>query len=148
MPILVRERTDKVGRQLDYVLVSTRWKSNITDCKPQWKHAMHRDKYGERNDHALLECCWKWRIRVNKSTPCKDFEALYDTPTDENGDPIENVVRTKFDEALDTKLAELNYDHNVDNTTEMYDKICLAIHHAIDTALPSKPKTPGIHYTF
>ena len=53
--ILVRTAKNKIGKQLDYILVSTRWKSCIKSCKPRWGPAMHRDLHGERNDHALLE---------------------------------------------------------------------------------------------
>ena len=61
--LLVVKETIKVGRQLDYVLVSTRWKSSVTSCRPKWGPAMHRDLHGHKNDHALVECVWRWRMR-------------------------------------------------------------------------------------
>ena len=57
--ILIRTVAKKVGRQLDYVLVSSRWKSCVVSCKPKWGPSIHRDLHGERNDHALVECRWQ-----------------------------------------------------------------------------------------
>ena len=69
--ILVRTAKRKVGKQLDYILVSTRWKSCIRSCRTRWGPSMHRDLHGEKNDHALLECVWNWRIRTEKHAHVK-----------------------------------------------------------------------------
>ena len=55
--LLVHTVKKKIGRQLDYIhiLVSTRWKSCVTNCKPKWGPSVHRDL---RNDHSLVECKW------------------------------------------------------------------------------------------
>ena len=37
--ILVYSNTFKQGKQLDYIMVSTRWKSCVCDCKPKWAPA-------------------------------------------------------------------------------------------------------------
>ena len=81
--ILTRAKSSKVGRQLDYALVSTRWISCVTHCKPRWGPSIHRSIHGEKNDHALVECTWSWRVRVVKSKPVKDFSCLYVQHVDE-----------------------------------------------------------------
>ena len=81
--ILIHVQSAKVGRQLDYILVSTRWKSCVHSSCPKWGPAMHRDLHGEKNDHALVECRWKWRIRTVKTQPSKDFNCLYEQQFDD-----------------------------------------------------------------
>ena len=51
-------------------------KTVVTDCRPKWAPSIHRSLTGKKSDHALLECKWKWRIRLMKSEPVKDFSAL------------------------------------------------------------------------
>ena len=142
--ILVREPSEKVGRQLDYILISTRWKSCVQQCRTRWGPAIYRDLHGEKNDHALLECTWTWRIRMQKKEKCKDLDCLYEDPTDEEGKPIENVIRTEFQESVAASLTQQGYDAVNDDTTTMYEKTVNAINHAIETVIPTKEKTSGI----
>ena len=51
-----------VAKQIDYVFISNRWRSSITDNKVRWGPSIHRNKTGPA-DHALVECTWSWRIR-------------------------------------------------------------------------------------
>ena len=94
---------------------------------------MHRDLHGEKNDHALVDCQWKWRIRTVKPKLAKDFNCLYDKKS----------VRKAFEAAVATKLRDLDYDVG-DSTTEMYAKMCAAIHHAIATTLPDRERRSNI----
>ena len=142
--ILIHQQGEKVGRQLDYVLVSTRWKSCVTQCRTKWGPSIHRDRHGEKNDHALVECRWKWRIRKNKPSPCRDFAAVFNPGLEENESPKQNQGIAKFEAAVQTKLAELLFDATDDNTAEMYDKMCRAINHAVNTTVPIKMKKKGI----
>ena len=86
--VLTRTKRTKVGRQLDYVLVSTRWKSSITSCKAKWAPSIRRSIHGEKSDHALVECVWRWRLRVVKKQIPKDYRCLYEKTLDENGNEI------------------------------------------------------------
>ena len=72
-----------------------------------------------------------------------DFEALYETKTDENGDPIENKVKTRFVEAVNATLKQMQYDKDKDTATEIYQKMTSAIQAAIAT-LPISPKGTSI----
>ena len=54
--ILVVEETEKIDNQLDYVLISRRHNSCVTQCRPRWGPSKHRDLHGHRNDHTLVEC--------------------------------------------------------------------------------------------
>ena len=47
-----------------------------------------------------MECIWRWRIRKEKTTVAKDFEPLYHTPTDEQGNPVENKMLSEFEDAV------------------------------------------------
>ena len=105
---------------------------------------MHRNLHGERNDHALLECTWRWRIRQIARTPCKDYDCLYIESKDEQGRPIPNEKLQQFEYAIETKLEELDFDADADDSTTIYEKMCAAIQHAVDTTLPDQKKSRGI----
>ena len=97
---------------------------------------MHRDLHGEKNDHALVECVWSWRIRSVKPRARRDFACLYTQERDRRGNLKQTGCMQKFEKAVDSKLAELEYDAASDSATKMYEKMCAAIHFAIDTILP------------
>ena len=136
--ILVRTTKKKVGKQLDYILVSTRWKSCIQNCRTRWAPSIHRDLHGEKNDHALLECVWKWRIRNVKTRARKDFSCLYTQERDAHDNPKKTVCMLKFEATVESKLTELGYDAINDSTSTMYEKICTAIHSAMEVHLPTR----------
>ena len=46
--ILVRTRSKKVGKQFDYILVSTRWKSCVVNCSTKCQPSIHRDRHGRK----------------------------------------------------------------------------------------------------
>ena len=77
---------------------------------------MHRNIHGHKGDHALLDCTWNWRIRRARPRPAKDFSTLANTS-----------VLSDFEEAVEQKLSQLAYNPDLDDVTEMYDKICAAI---------------------
>ena len=144
--LLVVVETEKIGKQLDYILVSARRKSCILHCRPRWGPEIHRDIHGHRNDHALVECKWRWRLRTNKREPIKDYSPLYlyESHTDEKGRPTENPTLTAFEDAVQQKMRMLEYSQQHDSTTEMYDKFCKAVAHATETVLPDKKPGSGI----
>jgi hypothetical protein len=130
--MLIYVRKKQIGRQLDYILVSKRWVSSVEDCKVCWGPSIHRDLHGHKNDHALLSCRWRWRIRTHKPKPAKDFSLL-----SKDGD---KAIKAKFDEAVATKLAELHSDADKDSTQKIYADMCTAITHAVNTVLPTVKK--------
>ena len=141
--ILIVEETEKIGKQLDYILVSRRRKSCVTQCRPRWEPSRHRDLHGHRNDHALLECIWKWRLRVEKSSVVKDFSPLYVQKTDKQGNHVENKTLSSFEKAVQSRLTELQYSTK-DGASAMYDKFCAAVHYAVDLVLPTRTRKKGI----
>ena len=143
--ILVRTAKKKVGKQLDYVLVSTRWRSCVKNCRTRWGPSMHRDLHGEKNDHALLECVWQWRIRTVKPRVRKDFACLFNQVRDKNGNLKENAYMTKFENIVEDKLTDLRYDAAKDSTKIMYDKLCTAIHLAMEKTLPARRRGTSVH---
>ena len=105
---------------------------------------MHRDLHGHRNDHALLECSWKWRLRSPKVAPAKDFGGLYTQMVDEKGNPIENKLLTAFENTIERKLQDQQYSAVDDDASAMYAKFCKAVEHAIEAVLPTKRKRRGV----
>lgn len=136
--ILVRSKREKLGKQIDYIMVSSRWKSSIQSCRTRWQPAMHRDIHGEKNDHTLVECIWKWRMRVTKSKRSKDYTCLFTQGVDVN------EKMQAFEQAIKQKLEEQQYSTADDNTTMMYDKMCNAIQHASDIVLEEREHKGGI----
>ena len=136
-------KSQKQTVQLDYVLVSRRHKSCVTQCRPRWEPSRHRDLHDHRNDHALLECIWKWRLRVEKSSSVKDFSPLYVQKTDKQDNPIENETLSSFERAIQARLVELQYSTR-DGVSAMYNKFGAAAHHAVDLVLPTRTSKNGI----
>ena len=143
--IMVIHETEKIAKQLDYILISNRRKSCVTNCRPRWAPSRHRDLHGHSNDHALLECTWRWRLRKVKTNPVRDYTPLYAPPTvDEHGNPVANALLTTFETSLRDKLAALKYSKDSDTSGAMYEKFCAAVTHAAETTLPLRIRTKGI----
>ena len=96
---------------------------------------MHRNIHGQKSDHALLACTWTWRLRTEKSTSTKDFSCLAQATS---------ATKEKFNEAVKSKLDQLQYDSAVDSATGMYTKMCDAINYAVETVLPTVIRKKGI----
>ena len=132
-----------MGSQLDYILISARRKSCIQQCKPLWGPSIHRDRHGFKNDHALVKCTWKWRLRFKKTKPVKDVSCLYEKKYNSSGNLVENPKLRKFNEAVSDKLLELQYSKQADTTAQMYNKLCKATAFAVSTVLPNRIKVLG-----
>ena len=141
--ILIHVETAKEARQLDYIFVSRRWVSCISNCRVRWGPSIHRDIHGNKNDHGLVESTWRWRIRSVQPVPAKDFGVLSNTVLDDEGPPQPSPELTQFGEAVSLKLQELGHTGTEDATT-MYSNLCASIKFAIDTVLPTVPKHKGI----
>ena len=138
------KRADKHrrGKQIDLILVSNRWKSSIMDCKTRWGPSIHRSITGRKSDHALLECTWKWRMRMKKSKSVPDFTTLSTEELDEEGKPTTNRYVIEFGQAVSKKLEELSHCMT-DSATKMHKDMCTAISHAIETVLPTVKRSKG-----
>ena len=66
---------DRKPSQIDYILVSNRWRSSIVDSKVRWGPSLHRNIHGKA-DHALVMCKWFWRVRKVKTEPSYDWSVL------------------------------------------------------------------------
>ena len=64
--------------QIDYILVSKRWASSITDSKVSWAPSIHRNIYG-KGDHALVWAKWVWKIRAVRGPSRRAWDSLEDT---------------------------------------------------------------------
>ena len=102
---------------------------------------MHRSVTGKRSDHALLECTWKWRLKLIKSDPVPDFSLLQGGQGKDANKP--NPHAQKFGQAVQEKLLELEYSAE-DDVESIYDKLCRAISFAADTTLPKRRSKRGI----
>ena len=111
----------------------------MEDCKVRWGPSIHRDLHGHKNDHALLSCRFKWRIRTHKSKPAKDFTALATTYDDRGKAIHNNEVKQKFEQVMTEKLDELSHS-DTDITHKMYLDMCAVISHAIAEVLPTVSK--------
>ena len=134
--MIVFTQKKQIGRQLDYVFVSKRWASSVTNCRVRWEPSIHRNTHGVKADHALLECTWKWRIRTYKPQPVRDFSVLRPPQGGQNEStikPNEHLIR--FSNAIQAKLQELGHERS-DPTDKLHSDITAAIQHAIETTLP------------
>ena len=139
---LLRNTTQTQGKkQIDHILVSNRWRSSVTGCKTRWGPSVHRSVTGKRSDHALLECTWKWRLKIVKSEPVPDYSVLQNGQGEDPTKP--NKYAKKFGQAVQEKLQELEYNEG-DGAEAIYDKLCSAITYAAESVLPKRRSKRGI----
>ena len=139
--VLVHEKPDKVGHQIDYIFVSRRWKSSVTSCSVSWAPSIHRNLHGEKDDHALLHTKWKWRIHSPKTRIVKDFTALTKVWRDEQGNLIANPTLNAFSAVVESKMTELG-SQDMD-AIALHKCMSAAIKYAIDTTLPNTERNGG-----
>ena len=114
--------------QIDYVLISSRWATSITNCKVKWGISCQR--WGRHYDHGLIECTVKSRIRKTKITPAKDYSVL----------KSDAVAQAAFDLCVSTNLSRQVY--NKDDPAESFNNMRKAISDAADCTLPAKKSQP------
>ena len=135
--LLPLERNKAVSKQIDYVMVSNRWRSCVSNSRTHWGPAIHGNKHG-RVDHALVSCAWKWRVRVCKTKPKVDWSSLRWPESLTEGEPAPSV---KFATALSTSLENSCADLETDvqpSSADIYDNLCSAVHNVAKAVLPVK----------
>ena len=131
---LVVEKPIMRGSQLDYIMVSQRWRSSVVDAGVRWGPSEHRNING-RADHGLVYGRWSWRLRSQKKRPAKDFSVLSKSTSTKN-----IQLRKQFDESIRQKVQELT-DATTSNSLDIqYSNMSQSINHAIQTVLPNKEK--------
>ena len=138
--LLKRASKCQVGKQIDHILVSNRWRSSVTGSRTRWGPSIHRSITGKRSDHALLECTWKWRLRKVKTESSPDFSVLQGEIIDEDGNSVPNKQAQAFQLSVQSKLQELKYSDS-DSATIMYSKMCEAITFASKTLPTTRGKS-------
>ena len=101
-------------KKLDYFLVSNRWRSCVTSSKSCWAPSIHR--FGRPFDHSLLKIEWKWRLKVVKDAPAKDFKAMTEELWSELNNEIADKLKThrqqhpdpKYENSPDERLTRMN----------------------------------------
>ena len=97
--------TKRRPTKLDYLCVSNRWKSMITNTEVRWGHSIHR--FGHSFDHGLVSVTWRSRTKRTKRKQRSDFKTM-------------DVQRwAAFDEDLRIRIAEsghLRYEQQLLDT--------------------------------
>ena len=62
--------------QIDYILISSRWATAVTDSKVKWGVSISR--WGRKYDHGLVNCLFTSRLRTDKRPKQLDYSALKD----------------------------------------------------------------------
>ena len=140
--LLAQAETPQAQKQIDHILVSNRWRSSVTDCRPCWAPSIHRSITGKRSDHALLGCSWKWRMRVVKKEAVPDFSVLRSVIT-KQGQESPNSHAQEFQQAVTENLKAAEFDAQ-GSTAEVYDKLCVAINKAAEDVLPKVKRKKGV----
>ena len=120
--------------QIDYILVSKRWKSSVKQCSVSWEPSYHR--FGYRYDHGMVRMRWKQRLkRLTPKTEKPDFESFY------YGD--QHIAR--FDKAVEFYLKQYRVPpeyrvHDPSTLAEDYAVMTDAIQAGVDLLLPKDKK--------
>ena len=84
--------------QIDFILISSRWATAVTDSKVKWGVSISR--WGRKYDHGLVNCLFKSRLRIAKRPHQLDYTALRDADTRER---YEDTVKWTIDKQVYNK---------------------------------------------
>lgn len=114
------------------------------DSKVRWAPSIFRNKFGKA-DHALVDCIWKWRLRVDEVAARVDYTALAPRRSTSRAPaqtPSTHVE--KFNAEVGKLLSapsgdsEESKDEKEKTTEELYMDWCKAVREAAKTTLPKR----------
>ena len=117
--------------QIDYVLISSRWATSVTDCKVCWGITLQR--WGRHYDHGLIKCKFNLRMSTNKSVKKLDYSALR----------VDAETRSKYEDAV--RLNLLKYDCAAQTSpADAFEHMRLALTDAANSTLPTRKSTSSL----
>ena len=122
--------------QLDYVCVSHRWSSCVTNSRVRWGPAI--DKHQRHHDHGLVEITFKWRLRTTTRTPRHDLRLLQPVHDPETGDEKPSPQARAVANIIHGTLSAQGYGVNMESTDAMYTALTLAAKDGLQQ-LPPEP---------
>ena len=81
--------------QIDYILISSRWATAVTDSKV--KRGVSISRWGRKYDHGLVKCLFTSRLRTDKRPKQLDYSALKDVNT---RNCYEDMVKATINEGV------------------------------------------------
>ena len=76
----------------------------VTGCRSRWGPSIHRSRWGIREDHALVCCEWKWRLRQIDLPERKDYSLLANL---QKQNATEKSIAEKFNAEFKKQLREI-----------------------------------------
>jgi len=123
--------------QLDYVLVSNRFKSGVSSCKVRWGPSIHR--FGHRFDHGMVQGTFRFRVAAHQQVKSSsEWGALKDPETLENFDRLYEEARGVRESKVDY-WADFEEEECVVAAAKLHSAISGAVQTA-KTAIPEKSK--------
>ena len=89
-------------------MVSNRYLSSVVSCRSHWGPSIHRSQWGVKEDHALVACSWKWRVR-NRVIPellTMRYGALISKATHDGPAPAAVDFDRSFRQKMTLKVTE------------------------------------------
>jgi exonuclease III len=121
--------------QLDYVLVSNRFKSGVSSCKVRWGPSIHR--FGHRFDHGMIQGTFRFRVAAHKAIQgSTDWGALSDPETQSDFDRLYEEARGARPAKVDY-WADLEPEACKEAAAELHSDITVAVT-AAKTAIPAR----------
>ena len=109
--------------QIDYVLVSDRWKSGVSQCAVRWGPSIHR--FGHIYDHGMVYGTFRFRVAAHKTVQAStDWTALGTPETLEN-----------FNKLYEEKRGERKVDYWNDLSLERCEEVAAELHSEITGAV-------------
>ena len=106
--------------QIDFILISSRWATAVTDSKVKWGASISR--WGRKYDRGLVNCLFKSRLRIAKRPHQLDYTALRDADTCKR---YEATVKSTIDKQVYDKSDTSASFRNLLNTVSNAAKSCL-----------------------
>ena len=121
--------------QIDYVLVSNRFKTGVSSCKVKWGPSIHR--FGHKFDHGMVQGTFRFRVAARKTIQgSTDWAALGDPETLKSFSRIYGEERGKRPAKPDY-WADLETSDCVQAAAELHSDITAAVK-AAKEAIPER----------
>ena len=108
--------------QIDYILISSRWATAVTDSKVKWGVSISR--WGRKYDHGLVNCLFISRLRTDKRPKQLDCSALKDVNT---RNCYEDMVKATINEGVHDESDSSSSFRNLLNTVSNAAKATLPV---------------------
>ena len=123
--------------QLDYVIVSQRWKTATSGVGVRW--GLSDLRWGRRYDHGLIQFIWAIRLRKKKAPLRLQVQVLISRPTTAAVKTTQQALRRNFEQAVQRRLPA-----DIGSGNEGWKDLCNALNSAAEEVLEKQTQGANV----